>query len=419
VATYFSSSSLQTTYTWNKAAGHMKVGLSRDNLNRNDSEVDSSYALHNFTRDTKFRDVNGNKVYTFHNVCVDTTANKDGGSSGKFYRIVAYNNLNGSNTMYKKRLAVHGLENENWWDVYFSSDPIPRNHKVLHTAAFFISPYFMNNIYHFWEDFYIRLLSVLKSTNHLHKGMENRIIYRTEQSKYGRDSFKDLLPSLYPTKYNDVYYKLPTNTCFRSVVFGAENTLHRKRDAVDHALSELKIRQQNNSEISDCMVLIQRKYRRIININDLQKAAIAVGFKRTKVVLFEVMSVKEQMTVAANCRLMLGVHGAGLQWAIFMPPDSTLIEISWKRWTPFYGFVKTYNINYINLNASDVQVNWRAFELHRRKGKKCSEQEKLQLLNPRIHNAAANVWREADVTVDRDEFTQLIRRVRENNKRTN
>jgi len=391
----------------------MKVVRSRDNLDRNDSEVGSSYTLHNFTHYLKFRDVNGKNMYTFHNVCVETMTNKDGGSSGKFYRIVAYNNFNGSNQSHQKRLIVQGLRNENWWDVYFSSDPIPKNHKVHQTAAFFVSPFYLINIYHFWQDFYIRLFSVLKSTNQLHKGMKNRIIYRTEHPPHVRKKFKELIPSLYPTKHNDAYYKLPTNTCFSSVVFGAENTLRRNRDAVDHALSELNIREQTSAEIKDCIVLIQRKYRRIININDLKKAAIAVGYKRAKVVDFENMSVKEQMTVAANCRLMLGVHGAGLQWAIFMPPDSTLIEISWKHWRPFYRFVETYNINHINLNASDVRVNWQPYELHRRHGKKCSDKEKLQILEMHERgNVSHTIWQEADVTVDRKEFTELIRRLR-------
>jgi len=68
-----------------------------------------------------------------------------------------------------------------------------------------------------------------------------------------------------------------------------------------------------------------------MNIDDLKKAAMAVRFKRAKVVDFENMSAKDQMTVAANSRIMVGTHGAGLQWAIFMLTDFTLIEISWKN----------------------------------------------------------------------------------------
>jgi len=104
------------------------------------------------------------------------------------------------------------------------------------------------------------------------------------------------------------------------------------------------------------MVIIRQKIRRILNIDALEKAAKAVGFKRVQVVQFANMPLKDQMTLAANCRVMVGVHGAGQQWAIFMPPGSTLIEISWQYWPPSYGFVRTYDIQNINLIASHAQV---------------------------------------------------------------
>jgi len=93
----------------------------------------------------------------------------------------------------------------------------------------------------------------------------------------------------------------------------------------------------------------------------MEKAAKAVRFKSVKVVILEKMSLKEQMTITANTRIMVGVQGAGLQWATFMSPGSTFIEISCpqKYWYPFYGFVQNYNIKYIKMTTNDVQVNWR------------------------------------------------------------
>jgi len=196
-------------------------------------------------------------------------------------------------------------------------------------------------------------------------------------------------------------------------VFGAENTLSRNRDAVDHVIARLNIKLKNIVGIKNCMVIVKRNTRRILNIDDLKKTAIAVGIKHVLVVELEKMIVKSQISLAANCRIMVGVQGAGLQWAIFMPPGSTLIEISWKYWKSFYGFVETYNIEHVNLIATDVHVNWQDYELHSRHGKKCSNVEKLQLLNIRhSHNwETDNIWRHADVTVDREEFTKIMKRV--------
>jgi len=136
-------------------------------------------------------------------------------------------------------------------------------------------------------------------------------------------------------------------------------------------------------DINSCIVIIRLRHRRIINTLALQETAIAAGFKRVEVVYFEKLSVKRQLTVVANAGIMIGVHGSGLQWAIFMPAGATLIEIAWpqKYWSPLYGFVKNYNIEYTTLNASNVHPNWPSFELYRRKARMCREDENLKLLN--------------------------------------
>jgi len=164
------------------------------------------------------------------------------------------------------------------------------------------------------------------------------------------------------------------------------------------------------------MVILQRSNRQIINIGDLKKSAKAAGFKNVRVVLFEKMSVKQQMTLAANTGVMVGVQGAGLQWAIFMPPGSTLIEISWpqKYWFQNFRFVESYYIRFVNITANYVRVNWRVFEKLILGGRKCSEDRKLKLLNMRHRNmwVAENIWKHADVSVDVTTFTQVIQRLK-------
>jgi len=199
-------------------------------------------------------------------------------------------------------------------------------------------------------------------------------------------------------------------------VFGAENTLSRNRTAVDHVLTGLKIVKRPNEDINNCIVIIKRKHRRIVNTNELEAAAIEVGFNLVEVVYLEQMSVKRQLTMVANAGIIVGVHGAGLQWAIFMPAGATLIEVAWPQnyWSPVYGFVKNYSIEYTTLKARDVLPNWRAFEFDRRKGRTCSEGENMKLLNNTYNSIwdPENIWRYADVKVDRKEFTKLIKRVR-------
>jgi len=257
----------------------------------------------------------------------------------------------------------------------------------------------------------------MKSSNRLHEGMNNQILYKSSFPLASRQKFEEILRTLYIKDLHDVVHRLPTNTCYSSAVFGAKNNLHRNRDAVDHVISRLKISSPATcDDIYSSIVFIERTNRRIINIADLEQSARAAGFKSVKIVKFENMSVKDQITLAANTRVMVGVQGAGLQWAIFMPSGSVLIEISWpqKYWFKYFKFVTSYDIQFINVTANDVRVNWRTFEQKVKHGGKCSDEEKLKLLRMTHTNMwdAENIWKHADVVVDVDRFTQVIKQLK-------
>ena len=80
-----------------------------------------------------------------------------------------------------------------------------------------------------------------------------------------------------------------------------------------------------------------------------------------------------QMRYATSSCVMIGVQGAGLQWAVFMPSGCTLIEIAWpqQHWGfHFINYVQPYGIRHFSLRSTNVRVNWTAYEMHVRKGKK-------------------------------------------------
>jgi len=115
------------------------------------------------------------------------------------------------------------------------------------------------------------------------------------------------------------------------------------------------------------------------------------------------MSVTEQLSTVASSDILVGVQGAGLQWAIFMSPNFTLIEIVWpqKYWGVFYSFIPNYRIQHRTMTANDVQVNWESYELNLRNGKVCSPVERLSLLNkPPTSETFDNIWKWADVLAD-------------------
>jgi len=60
-------------------------------------------------------------------------------------------------------------------------------------------------------------------------------------------------------------------------------------------------------------MIVQRTFRRILNADDLATTAIALGFTNVKVVIFQNMTLTDQMATVANSGVVVGVQGAGLQ----------------------------------------------------------------------------------------------------------
>jgi hypothetical protein len=67
--------------------------------------------------------------------------------------------------------------------------------------------------------------------------------------------------------------------------------------------------------------ILRRDNRKILNIEDVKKNINA------RFVFLEDYSIQEQFEIIVNTDVFIGLHGAGLTWAIMMKPGSLLIEI--------------------------------------------------------------------------------------------
>jgi len=171
----------QSTVESISVKAHQNATLDRDYANRtakvSTSNLDSS------TRDLTFHDLNVSGIHTFRNVCVETATIKTGKALMIARRIVVYNNLKSSNIEYRRTLVVDSsifTGRYRKWDVHFSPDFIPVTHRFLPTPAFFVSPNHIQSLYYFWNDPFIRLYSVVRSSNRLHEGMNNQVLYKGE-----------------------------------------------------------------------------------------------------------------------------------------------------------------------------------------------------------------------------------------------
>ena len=113
------------------------------------------------------------------------------------------------------------------------------------------------------------------------------------------------------------------------VEFESINGLHTKQsepmfnDFKLFILNNYNIIQSSKSKKNVTFVL-RRESRKILNIEEIQNLLKNIDIKY---IFLEDYSIREQLNIIANTDIMVGVHGAGLIWSIFMKNDSLLIEI--------------------------------------------------------------------------------------------
>jgi len=400
--------------------------------------IDTNVIWRDFNRAYTFKELHDNNMYSFYNVCVETRTpplrqNSSWGTFIETQKIVVHNvgwspsSDQRDVTVVRHNISVAGSPSRtpwNHWELYFTNASIPSTHTFLPTTAFFVSESSPQNLYHAWNDLFLQLFSVVRDANRLHPGMQNQIVYRNPRSfnnlsdaacKFCRRSPYDFLQqTLYTTNEYFLFYELPTNTCYSSAVFGTRYSGRRVglRESVDHVLKKLQLAYRTRHPRNRNVVIVERQNRRIINIHALAKEAERIGFKNIRVLDLERMSALEQMSTMVGTDILIGVQGAALQWAIFMRPGSTLVEISWpkKYWGSCYSFVQRYKINFLKYETDDAFVNWEPYE--KRWGKVNGPEERLLMLDSPPRTRDDNIWKYADVLINVTDFRKILERLR-------
>lgn len=140
--------------------------------------------------------------------------------------------------------------------------------------------------------------------------------------------FKDIVFPLLPRMVFGMYYNMPLIPgCYGSGVFKAFNR---------HLLYRMNISdtfeynaQKDPGTIRITFISRNTKFRKILNedqlISSLKKKSRK--FIVTKVDLNHHMAFSDQVNITANTDILIGIHGAGLTHALFLPDYSVLFEI--------------------------------------------------------------------------------------------
>ena len=373
-----------------------------------------------------FRDVNAFGVFTFHNVCLEINPRpvmrsvryiNTERSFVETLRIVVYDASN--NSMDSISVAGSGNTVWNFWDIVYNTSRIPDDY-VYHagTVAYFLAFTCPGNLHHFFEDEFRTLQSVVALTNRLSSGGSNRLLYRipwdlepAEMDCYDVRTYEGLLFLLNFDREHDVFYRMPSNTCFRHAVFGNADFSSGKRQAAEYVIRKLGIDYQRCPD--NVVTIIRRRTRRILNQDQLINVTILEGFANVQAVDMEELSLDDQIRTIACTTVLVGVQGAGLQWAVFMRSGSTLVEIAWpqKHWNFYFnGYITPYNIYHRGVLAKYVRINWTVYQDKVRGGAQVPASERIVLQRSSPKNPDLdNIWKWADVIVNPEHYRAALR----------
>ena len=254
--------------------------------------------------------------------------------------LVLYNaNMNYTTTLHSIKLK-------------FRTGQVSNNFKLLSNHTMIVNGYlelhYPFNIFHYIVQYYVPfhyLVDVWNSsklTEHAHmyfpKALDDKCVGRP----FGGFFLSALQPREETRQYHYNYNSHTGGVCYRYGLLS--DSLHAKYSAkaMNHLVSHYGMDKALCPK--DQILLSQRSSSRVwTNILENKKVLAEAGYPNVKIVNFGKIPLKEQLQVAYSSRIFVAVHSAELQWAFFMQPDSTAIEIAWPQysWPFFYTTIKS------------------------------------------------------------------------------
>lgn len=164
--------------------------------------------------------------------------------------------------------------------------------------------------------------------------------------------FKRFIFSMPPKMTNGLYYNIPlVNGCFKSGLFDAFNK---------HVLYKLGIQQDHysntrrDSQLRVTIVSRSTPTRKILNEIDLKSAIDNISNEySTRIVDFTNMTFLDQLTIAHNTDILVGVHGSGLTHTLFLPDWAALIELHNCKDERYRDLARLRGVKYFTLKNRD------------------------------------------------------------------
>jgi hypothetical protein len=247
------------------------------------------------------------------------------------------------------------------------------------------------NLYHFFEELFryvyhaVAALGALSSTDciRVHYTAPDHGVSTDGCRSQARDSVLYTLVGAQlqrsPQSWTD------TPQCFGRAIFG-EHRSWAAENGIAHMV-ERATQLTDDAEVAgrcpqDAIVLMKRKSRRILNIEQLVKKIETELNVPVAVLTFDQhLPVLQQLLCIHRARALVGVHGAGLEWCRFLRKQSALIEFVWEGWGSYYlAKAQAHGLAAADIFVQDTEPNFEVLEKKTR-CKFSAKERKTQLLD--------------------------------------
>ncbi len=296
-----------------------------------------------------FVNLNSRHTVTVHNVCIRHTQ--------KEYNMLVLNVTH--YTSYSKESAA--LKSIPDLTIQRKSISLaPPGVQFLNQPLFVVNTKAIENIHHNMEDLGVPLYYMMKRTGSL--GSHAHMVYTghpisNKALDYGLNETTITMPAYNLLKlFSAKQQILPASSfekqmCFKNAVFYRSDVTSKKRmteklsswnsfyrrDMANYIIEKRGIHYDNvTCSMSRLVTIVERpKDRLILNIKKIVNSIRSANIANVTLARMETLTIDQQIQLVHCSDVYVGVHGAALQWAMFLRKGSTLIEIAWpdNNWT--------------------------------------------------------------------------------------
>lgn len=210
--------------------------------------------------------------------------------------------------------------------------------------------------------------------------------------------------------------QIPDNTCFCNVEeeeLKGEESEHT--DLLGFLLEQLELDPEHGMPAPAKVrvgIISRRRKRFILNEDELVRAVLALGFE-VQILPLEEMTLYEQLAALRMTTVLIGIHGSGLNNAIFMPRGGAMIQLlpyklNYKG--AFSSIAHEAGVHYFEWGLTDPTKSMFHWEFLGERELRDGKQAVLDRGSPRGGAEVYTFWINQDIIVPVDEFTELVKK---------